>query len=96
MNQPWDPNNRYPALLDRQEAQDSDEWLLSYADLSTLIIVFLVLMFAFSDFDKNNSTTEGSLSETSTKAPMAVAPQISTPIAGSPIRRQILDQLISM
>lgn len=96
MNQPWDPNNRYPALLDRQEAQDSDEWLLSYADLSTLIIVFLVLMFAFSDFDKNNSTTEGSLSETSTKAPMAVAPQISTPIAGRPIRRQILDQLISM
>ena len=57
MNQPWDPNNRYPALLDRREAQDSDEWLLYYADLSTLIIVFLVLMFAFSDFDKNNSTT---------------------------------------
>ncbi|MFE8071874.1 OmpA family protein [Marinobacteraceae bacterium S3BR75-40.1] len=84
-------DNQYQALLTTREPESSNEWLLSYADVTTLIIVFLVLMFAFADFDDQNETT----------APPTDQPIVSpvpqppaTPAAApSPIRQRILSEL---
>lgn len=46
------PEKRNSFIIDEGDSDDSDGWLVSYADLMTLLACFFILMTTFANYDK--------------------------------------------
>jgi chemotaxis protein MotB len=76
--------------------EGDDEWLLSYADVTTLLIVFLVLMFAFAKPNQTGNADAGDTGRGPTPAAASQTPAAEaspTAAAARPERHRVMDRL---
>jgi len=88
-----------PRLSDLDEIAQTDArgaWLLTYADLVTLILVFFILLFALSNMELGNITDTLKSLEISIGAEEPKTSLFDIIKTGSPGGRKMLDQLIGM
>lgn len=88
-----------PKLSDLDEIAQTDArgaWLLTYADLVTLILVFFILLFALSNMELGNITDTLKSLEISIGAEEPKTSLFDIIKTGSPGGRKMLDQLIGM
>jgi len=88
-----------PKLSDLDEIAQTDArgaWLLTYADLVTLILVFFILLFALSKMELGNITDTLKLLEISIGAEEPKTSLFDIIKTGSPGGRKMLDQLTGM
>lgn len=48
----YTPEKRISLVLDETDGDESESWLISYADLMTLLACFFILMMAFANYDQ--------------------------------------------
>jgi chemotaxis protein MotB len=88
-----------PKLSDLDEIAQTDArgaWLLTYADLVTLILVFFILLFSLSKMELGNITDTLKSFEISIGAEEPKTSLFDIIKTGSPGGRKMLDQLIGM
>lgn len=51
--------NRYSRTFDENEHRNRDRWLISYADLVTLLLAFFIVLYAASDKERASKIVEG-------------------------------------